>query len=592
MGAIKPQTLLSSQSFDKAKTAAGESEWGALGIFAVIYLSMATMMWILFFAFLQVGIKFLLRIVGLWFILISSPLAFVARTMKGTKHYFDQWLKMLVQFSLYPAIFMFMFLLLTKFAEAVLTVNTSGGGDFLGSIVNSLPTSNTSAAAASISISAAIASVAIRLGFIIALLYVSLRVSDWVVQQGSGLASAISGQMTGLPARGLAAGGGFFGRNTLGWAGTKVARSTSVRALAGGSSNLAFVGKGLRAAGKYTGSASFDVRGAGGVKAVLDKVGVAAGKGQKGGYIERSNASADVKEKAAKDLEPTAGEKEKAKEEAGHIAASKEKEQAKTVLDNGAARIKSLESAGKKGTPEFENAQRAQKVNQEAYSAADIKLKAVEARAKELSGEGLSKKFAQGTLLSRWAPTAGNPGWVTRSSREAATKLLKSKGAGEKEEHGDDHKPDGDGSGGGKGGGGAKGGSGGSSNSASGTSHAPTGGAGAHSSLSSLEQAMEKNTEVLKGIAKSVRQQANNSTYSFSASAPEINTAELGKVIGKTVVKGLENSDILRAPLPNIGPANENSSAPKAANDNNPVPRPPIQAANDNKPDASDSKAA
>lgn len=242
MGAVQLQKLYGQDAFEKAKQSCGGTSNGSmcgLIVSSLIYLSVAAMFWMLFFVFVQVGIKFLLRIVGLWFLLIASPLAFVARTMKQTEHFFHQWLRYLIEFSLYPAIFLFMFLILTKFTKDILTVNGQGGS-LMQATFNS---SGDGGVAGATGIAAAIAAVAIRMGFVIALMYVALKVSDWVVKEGSGIASTVTGRIGGgvlgtakLAGRygpGWAAGaayrntlgGNFFGYGAAGLS-KKVARST------------------------------------------------------------------------------------------------------------------------------------------------------------------------------------------------------------------------------------------------------------------------------------------------------------------------------------------------------------------------------
>ncbi len=196
MGAVGPQVLLSKQMFDQIggnQSVFSSGAWAALGTFTVIYLSVAVMLWMLFFIFVQVGIKFLLRIVGLWFLLIASPLAFVARTMPQTAHFFHQWLRKLIEFSAYPAIFLFMFLILTRFSGDILSGGTTGGAST--SLMNAIANTagNATAGGSEIASMGTIAAVFIRMGFIIALMYVALKVSDWVVKEGSSIASTVSG---------------------------------------------------------------------------------------------------------------------------------------------------------------------------------------------------------------------------------------------------------------------------------------------------------------------------------------------------------------------------------------------------------------
>src|SRR3989344_4057189 len=196
MGAINPQELLNSNMLNRARTMA-QGDWGGMAVLSVIYLSVAAIFWILFFAFLQVGIKFMMRIVGLWFVLIASPLAFVARTMPKTKHFFDQWLDYLIKYSFYPAIFLFMFWILTKFTTSILSSGDNNGISGNGSLMNSLFQTTPTGSSVELGTVAAIATVAIRMGFVIAVLYVGLKVSDWIVKEGSAVAGALTGKVSG-----------------------------------------------------------------------------------------------------------------------------------------------------------------------------------------------------------------------------------------------------------------------------------------------------------------------------------------------------------------------------------------------------------
>ena len=275
MGAVQLQKLYGQQAFDQASKACGTSSGVtcALIVSTTVYISVAAMLWILFFAFLQVGIKFMMRIVGLWFVLIASPLAFVARTMPKTKHFFDQWLDYLIKFSLYPAIFLFMFWILTKFTMAILP---SGANQSIFSSI--LDASN--AADPSTGITTAIATIVIRMGFVVAVLYVGLKVSDWIVKEGSATAMKVSGWSTGK-AFGTA---GWLGRASIGSIGGALATNQRLAA----SKNM--FAKGLWNAGRYASRSSFDARGLPGARTAL---GVLGGDVIKGSRVDIGEASGE-----------------------------------------------------------------------------------------------------------------------------------------------------------------------------------------------------------------------------------------------------------------------------------------------------------
>ncbi len=569
MNGVKLQQLFSTTAFDQAQNAAGGSITGGLITLSFIYLSVAAMFWMLFFAFLQVGIKFMLRIVGLWFLLIASPLAFVAKTMKKTQGYFDQWLKKLVEFSLYPAIFLFMFLILVKFVTTML-VEEGSGGSLINVIFNSTSTSDPSNL--NTSIAGAVAAVAIRMGFIIALMYVALKVSDWVVKDVSGIASSVTNRVAGmtagmakgvgrfgggLPIRGLAAGGGALGRGTVGWAGNALSRSTWARGLESRGGVAGIFGRGMREVGKAAGNKTYDARNIPGAGTILGAGGILnVGTGQKDGYIKRTAATAAAKEKRAKDLEPTAGEKQKAMETNQKYRLTKSNNErtlneAKADIQKADVEIKQLTALGY-GADE---AKKQKAEAEETAKSAQVLLDENEKYLKKVTGEGLKKTYAE-TLTVPFNLAAGNPGFVTRSSREAAAKILKGKTAEQefteaaeklaKEKAAEEGGHDDDGGGSSGGGGGSKKGGGGSSSPSAGGSHSTpsASGGGAHASLdSNVENAIDKQTEVVKRIERLMKYAANNAPHSESISAPEINVSELGKAAGKSIAKNLENSE-------------------------------------------------
>lgn len=266
MGAGQVQTLLSQQLFSNISGNADNSvvsggSWAALGVFTVIYFAVAAFFWMLFFAFIQVGIKFLLRIVALWFLLMASPLAFVARTMHNTEGYFKKWLTLLIQYALYPAIFMFMFLMLTRFSSAIMTSGVSGGGGIFNGISDSILSAKGAGADTYSVVIAAIASVGIRMGFLIALLYVSLRVADWVCTETSSLAATVSGAAgagMGKVVQAGAAGSAWTARQTVGRGAYAASRSQLVNRFAARSS----LGTALKGTLASVGSAQLDVRNA------------------------------------------------------------------------------------------------------------------------------------------------------------------------------------------------------------------------------------------------------------------------------------------------------------------------------------------
>jgi hypothetical protein len=177
MGMLQLQNLFSTNSFTQfflPSPANGNQGAGFLVTtiaLSFLYIAAAIMFWILTVTFATAGVKFILRVVGLWLVIIVSPLALVAYTMPGTKKYFDQWRSALIHNAFYPAIFMFIFLILTIFANQMGQSNGLINGLFQG--LNEATSQGSIVAA----IGLAAANVGIRLGLVVAVLWLGLMAS-------------------------------------------------------------------------------------------------------------------------------------------------------------------------------------------------------------------------------------------------------------------------------------------------------------------------------------------------------------------------------------------------------------------------------
>jgi hypothetical protein len=158
-----------------------------------LYIGAAIMFYLLTVVFITAGIKFLVRIVVLWFLIIFSPLAFVSHAIPNFKKYFDKWRDMLIAHAFYPVAFMFVFLILTNFANQMGSCTTNGATSSQNCLINdiftSLPTAaNAGSMSAAALMALAFANVAIRLGFVIAILYMGLKLADGVSVVGASFA--------------------------------------------------------------------------------------------------------------------------------------------------------------------------------------------------------------------------------------------------------------------------------------------------------------------------------------------------------------------------------------------------------------------
>src|SRR3989344_1574414 len=182
MNAVNVQKLYSTQEF---KTWNDNNKGGFLTTvitLSFIYITLGIMYGLLFVVFLTAGVKFMMRVVGLWFVIISAPLAFVARTLTKTEPYYKQWQGYLVKFSLYPAVFLFMYYILVSFMNQL---GNSQTGGLVNGIFRQLSTTGTQGT--NTGTLNALGTIAIEMGFVIAMMYVALKASDWVVKEGSGM---------------------------------------------------------------------------------------------------------------------------------------------------------------------------------------------------------------------------------------------------------------------------------------------------------------------------------------------------------------------------------------------------------------------
>ena len=187
MNALGIQTFIGSNSFSTfASTLTGKSGQAVGGfsiliILTFVYLAVGAILAMLAFTFITVGVKFLVRVVVLWFVIIAAPLAFVAAAIfKGATwdrfNLFKRWQEALIQFAFYPAVFLFIFWIIDLFSSQL--GNTNGG--LLGASFST----NAASQGAVYTIATVIASVTIRLGIIVAMLFVAMKASDKIANTG------------------------------------------------------------------------------------------------------------------------------------------------------------------------------------------------------------------------------------------------------------------------------------------------------------------------------------------------------------------------------------------------------------------------
>ncbi|MEK7068453.1 MAG: hypothetical protein AAB964_01420, partial [Patescibacteria group bacterium] len=368
-----------------------------------LYIAVGAMYFILAVMFLTAGVKFLFRIVVLWFLIMVSPLAFLSKTTTISEKYYDLWQHKLITHTFYPVVFLFIFLFIALFMG---TLNSEGG--IIGGLFGQLERMNTSEQGIA-GLAAMVANVAIRLGFVVAMLYIGMKAADTVGVYGAGAAKALTGFVS---RKGTSA---FFGssawamRNSLGWAGNRFATSTTGRNLyaKGGLLGRTFV-RGTGALGRQ----SFAVRGAPGVRKGLGLVGVDTTEATgKGGYQAAFDARVKRREAAASQLKPSKRQVEEAQEKAIKEMSEEDQIGLRTAANRYAELLKD------------ENATKTQR--KEAKDAFKRFADPVAKRAKEIAGADNDKVFADSLDKRSWRNMwkVQRVGFLSRADNEVATRI-------------------------------------------------------------------------------------------------------------------------------------------------------------------------
>lgn len=200
MGAIQVQKILNTDTFEQFSKAQNDSVDGGFTAktmaLVMIYICVGIIFGMLAALFFTIGIKFITRVVILWIVIIASPLALLLYAIPGSKqatYYFDEWRKALFTYSLYPAVFLFLFIIIQKFVYELGTCTVSGSPvhSLVACSLADLSVSNTGLTWFYY-IGSLIGSIGIRLGFVMVMLYAAMQASSMVSSMGGQLAAKIS----------------------------------------------------------------------------------------------------------------------------------------------------------------------------------------------------------------------------------------------------------------------------------------------------------------------------------------------------------------------------------------------------------------
>lgn len=200
MQAVNPQGLTSDKTF--AKWRETKSGFASSLVLIVIYIMSGLIYLLLTVMFVTAGVKFALRIVTLWMVIILSPLAFAAKTftvsdkMGGAgalaRRGYTMWQEGLVQFSLYPAMFFFVYFIVVSVSNGILCGKIGVVSDC--SLASSM---FASANTTTDSVVSTIASTMTRMALVIILLYYALKASQSMVSAGNQISGAVGSKVLG-----------------------------------------------------------------------------------------------------------------------------------------------------------------------------------------------------------------------------------------------------------------------------------------------------------------------------------------------------------------------------------------------------------
>lgn len=215
MRGVQLQNLLNNDAFIKWIRSDATGFFDILITLSFLFLMMGAMLAILAYAFFAAALKFVVRVVALWFVIILSPLGFVSWILPQTQQYAKKWWSYLIRYSMYPAAFMFIFFVLAKIMKAF-----GEDGGLFGGIFGNL--SAIAAANGSLGTIEAFAygmvGVVIKVAFVITMLLLAIKAGDsFGIHASEGINKFAKRFTTGLAGGAGKWFGGQAFQKTIGW---------------------------------------------------------------------------------------------------------------------------------------------------------------------------------------------------------------------------------------------------------------------------------------------------------------------------------------------------------------------------------------
>ena len=243
------------------------------------------------FVFFAIALMFIIRFVVLIFVLILSPIAFIAFILPQAEKYRKQWVDALTGQAFFAPIYFMLTWIVIVVSRGLLP---STGGSMADALSGTIGASSQAQAPTADELQ-------ILLNFIImiALLISSLMIAKEWANKAGGAVSGITKWATGAAGGATLGLAGRFGRGTFGRAGGALSESEGLKDAVAKGGVKGMAARLALATTRKTAGYSFDVRGTG-IGDVLD-----AGKAQKGGFTKDLEEKIKAEKKYADSLKPS-----------------------------------------------------------------------------------------------------------------------------------------------------------------------------------------------------------------------------------------------------------------------------------------------
>jgi hypothetical protein len=308
---FNPERITSTEIFNTWLT----NENGNYSAIVLIYLVGVAVNIATSYALFLAGFLFMGRIAMLWFLIIASPVAFVASILPFTQEHSKKWWSALFNQAFLAPVFLFLFYLIAQLIVTGTSVTGTNGGFFAGTLQIMGPEGSGK-------VVDILMNIVLKFAIVIILLFIAIKTAKKMSGEVAGAATKIASYGMGA-ALGVATGGAAFAaRNVIGRAASTIASS---QGLLDASARSGPIGIGARLAlrgVRGVAGGSFDARAAGPVAGAFKMGGISPQAGlniQKGGFTGQAKRYVERQKTFATSLETPERAAEYAKTVKGSI---------------------------------------------------------------------------------------------------------------------------------------------------------------------------------------------------------------------------------------------------------------------------------